>query len=129
MVNKQVELSLLFGALGDPTRRRILEILVDGDRRMTDLGAEFRMTLAAVSKHVSVLERAGLVSRRREGRIHHLRANPPAITEAGRWIESYVQSWDHRFDAFDKDLAATRGRAREAPASKRERSTKTGRAG
>ena len=113
MVNHMVEhtpdLSLIFGALADPTRRRILEMLVEGERRVTDLARPFQITLAAVSKHLRVLERAGLLIRRKDGRVHHIRANPETIDEARRWIEEYAAAWDRSFDALDRYLADKHG--------------------
>ena len=73
------------------------------------------MTLAAVSKHIRVLERAGLVARRREGRTHHVSAKPETVIEARRWIEQYVQEWDHSFDALEQFLAEKHGRPSERP--------------
>lgn len=109
MVEQSPDLSLIFGALADPTRRRILEMLATGERRVTDLAEPFRMTLAAVSKHLRVLERAGLLIRRKDGRVHHLRANPATINEARAWIEQYARAWDQSFDALDSFLAEKHG--------------------
>lgn len=109
MVEQSPDLSLIFGALADPTRRRLLEMLRDGERRVTELAEPFRMSLAAVSKHLRVLERAGLLVRRRDGRVHNLRANPQALSEAQAWIERYAQGWDESFDALDRLLAQKHG--------------------
>lgn len=112
MVEQSVELNRIFAALSDPTRRRILEILEGGERRVTELAEPFRMSLAAVSKHLQVLERAGLLVRRRDGRVHHLRANPEAVRAAQLWIEHYARGWEQGFDALDaflKDRQADAG--------------------
>jgi DNA-binding transcriptional ArsR family regulator len=109
MVEHAPDLSLVFGALADPTRRRLLEMLRDGERRVTELAEPFRMSLAAVSKHLRVLEQAGLLVRRRDGRVHNLRANPQALSEAHEWIERYARGWDESFDALDRFLAQKHG--------------------
>ena len=93
-----------FGALADPTRRRILEHLADGDRCVTDLARPYRMSLPAVSKHLRVLENAGLVRRRRDGRIHRLKLDARPMQEAQAWIEEYRKFWEASFDHLDEYL-------------------------
>jgi len=105
MVKHAPDLSDVFAALADPTRRRLLELLATGERCVTELAKPFRMSLAAVSKHLQVLERAGLLDRRREGRTHHLSAKPEALSQARAWIEQYAQAWEQSFDALDALLA------------------------
>lgn len=114
MVDHDRQLSVIFSALADPTRRRILEMLKQGERRVTDLARPFRMTLAAVSKHLRVLERAGLLTRHRDGRVHRLRANPQKLAEARAWIEEYARAWDASFDALDQLLAERHGPPKDA---------------
>jgi DNA-binding transcriptional ArsR family regulator len=92
-------------ALADPTRRAILTRLGAGDARVTDLAAPFAMSLNAVSKHIRILERAALVSRRRAGREHVLSLNPAPLDEAAAWIESQRQFWNERLDALERALA------------------------
>lgn len=123
MVNKRaLDLSLIFGALADPTRRRLLEMLKAGERRVTDLAKPFQVSLAAVSKHLRVLERAGLITRTKDGRVHRMRANPEAVDEARTWIDDYVKAWDEHFDALDRYLAEKHGPpgANEEPKTSRE---------
>ena len=98
-------LSRTFAALADPTRRAILSRLASGEASVTELAAPFQMSLPAVSKHLKVLERAGLVSRtrRRTARLSHLRANP--LREATRWLAGYREYWDESFDRLDALLA------------------------
>ncbi|MBX7165235.1 MAG: metalloregulator ArsR/SmtB family transcription factor [Pirellulales bacterium] len=101
---KSVRLDRTFQALADPTRRAILVRLGRGESSVTDLARPFRMSLPAVSKHLRVLERAGLVARRREGRVHHLRLRPEALRDAESWIAEQRQFWESRLDALDKFL-------------------------
>lgn len=84
-------------------------MLRTGEQRVTDLAAPFSISLAAVSKHLRVLEKAGLVARTRDGRVHRMRANPQAVDEAKRWIEDYARGWDQSFDALDRFLADKHG--------------------
>ena len=109
------ELGLVFAALADPTRRRILELLSAGEQCVTDLARPFQMSLAAVSKHLRVLERAGLLLRRREGRVHHLRADPVALADAQAWIQRYVKGWNEGLDSLDAFLARTHGPSQSPP--------------
>jgi DNA-binding transcriptional ArsR family regulator len=97
-------LSRTFAALADPTRRRILEHLALGDRCVTDLARPYRMSLPAVSKHLRVLERAGLVRRRRSGRVHQLKLEAKPMKEAQQWIEEYRRFWEESFDRLDEYL-------------------------
>jgi DNA-binding transcriptional ArsR family regulator len=80
-------LNSTFAALADPTRRRILEHLAHGDHCVTDLARPYAMSLPAVSKHLRVLENAGLVRRRRKGRVHRLKLEAAPMKQASQWIE------------------------------------------
>jgi len=93
-----------FGALADPTRRRILEHLAGGDRCVTDLARPYRMSLPAVSKHLRVLENAGLVRRQRDGRVHRLKLEAKPMQQAQAWIEEYRKFWEASFDRLDEYL-------------------------
>lgn len=93
-----------FGALSDPTRREILARLADGEACVTDLAKPHAMSLAAVSKHLIVLERAGLVRRRRDGRVHSLALEVAPLQEAQAWIERYRQFWTGNLDHFETYL-------------------------
>jgi DNA-binding transcriptional ArsR family regulator len=93
-----------FGALADPTRRRILEHLAHGDRCVTDLARPYSMSLPAVSKHLRVLEKAGLIRRHRNGRVHRLRLQAAPMQQAQKWIEEYRQFWEESFDRLDEYL-------------------------
>jgi DNA-binding transcriptional ArsR family regulator len=102
-------LNLTFGALADPTRRRILQHLAKGDRCVTDLARPYSMSLPAVSKHLRVLEKAGLVRRRRNGRVHSLKLRAAPMGQACRWIEEYRRFWEGSLDrlgGYLKELQA-----------------------
>jgi DNA-binding transcriptional ArsR family regulator len=109
MVNRMVEyggLDHAFGALADPSRRRILAELRGGERRVTDLARPLPMSLNAASKHIKVLERAGLVRRRVSGRDHYLTLAPEPLGQAAGWLEPYRAFWEPRLDALEDLLRA-----------------------
>ncbi|HEY7270677.1 MAG TPA: metalloregulator ArsR/SmtB family transcription factor [Dehalococcoidia bacterium] len=99
-------LNAVFAALADPTRRQILARLTSGDATVGELASPFDMSQPAVSKHLKVLEQAGLISRSRRAtaRLSHLEATP--LREAARWLVGYRQFWEESFDALDELLAA-----------------------
>ncbi len=105
MVNIQSsELDLLFYALSDPTRRQILKMLNDGAHTISALGEPFKMSLAAISKHIKILEKANLLNRKKLGRIHECTINPEALKTAEECIQFYTQFWATHLDAFAKKL-------------------------
>ncbi len=93
-----------FAALANPTRRRILAQLAEGGECVTDLAQPHAMSLAAVSKHLAVLEKAGLVKRRRRGRVHSLALEAKPMKEALAWIDRYRKFWEGNLDQFEKYL-------------------------
>ncbi|MHB8678698.1 MAG: ArsR/SmtB family transcription factor [Rudaea sp.] len=97
-------LDLAFAALADPTRRRIVAKLTRGETRVTDLALPFDMSLNAVSKHIKVLEGAGLVRRTRVGREHYLRLRAQPLREVVRWTSQYERFWTQRLDALGEFL-------------------------
>ncbi|BBY78637.1 hypothetical protein MPRF_55360 [Mycolicibacterium parafortuitum] len=99
-----------YAALADPTRRRLLEALRDGDARITDLAEPLPMSFAGVSRHVAVLEAAGLVQREVRGREHWLSLRPDGLTGAQRWIDEQAEFWSARADALAARLAKKRAR-------------------
>jgi DNA-binding transcriptional ArsR family regulator len=103
-------LDLAFAALSDPTRREIVQALAKGSARVTDLAHPFAMSLNAVSKHVKVLERAGLVRRTRAGREHHIALDPEPIRRIAGWASHYEQFWSGRLDKLEAFLKANRKR-------------------
>lgn len=104
------QLSSVFGALADPTRRAILARLADGDLAVRDLASPFPMSQPAISRHLKVLESAGLISRSRRAtaRLSHLEPEP--LREATEWLARYQAFWDERFDQLDEVLAAVRNK-------------------
>ncbi len=91
-------LDTVFAALADPTRRAILAMLLEDDMAVTDVAEPFRVSLAAISKHLSVLAEAGLISRERRGRVIWCKLEPDALREASIWMQGFGQ-----FDAIDLD--------------------------
>jgi DNA-binding transcriptional ArsR family regulator len=96
----------VFHALADPTRRAMLRTLAGGQRNIGELAAPHRMSFAAASKHVRVLERAGLVRRKVEGRAHVCRIEPAPLAEAEAWLRFYESFWSRKLDALDAALKA-----------------------
>ncbi|MGP4055936.1 ArsR/SmtB family transcription factor [Mycobacterium sp. 4D054] len=93
-----------YAALADPTRRRLLEALRDGDARISDLAAPLPMTFAGVSRHVGVLEAAGLVRREVRGREHWLSLKPDGLSAAQRWMDEQTEFWSARAEALSERL-------------------------
>src|SRR6478672_2421131 len=98
-----------YAALADPTRRALLVALRDGEARITDLAAPLPMTFAGVSRHVGVLETAGLVKREVRGREHWLSLRPDALTQAERWIGEQTSFWTRRAEALAQRLEHEKG--------------------
>src|SRR5215471_16950865 len=92
------------GALADPTRRAILVRLSEGEARVTDLATPFDISLNSVSKHIRILERARLVTRRKVGREHLLSRNARPLDEAAAWIDRLRDHWNRRLDRLEKAL-------------------------
>ena len=107
-------LNRTFAALADPTRRQILAHLARGDRRVTDLARPHNMSLPAVSKHLRVLENAGLLRRRRYGRVHEMQLNAEPLKKAAQWVEDYRKFWEGSLDRLADYLKKT-----EKPAGKK----------
>src|SRR5579859_2330137 len=98
------KLSATFTALADPTRRAILARLLRGDSSVSELAEPFAMSLPAISKHLKVLERAGLISRGREAQWRPCRLEAEALRPADEWMETYRRLWGERFDRMDDYL-------------------------
>jgi len=115
-------LDLVYSAIADPTRRAILSALAQQDRTVGSLAADFPISFNGVSKHVKVLERAGLVRRRVDGREHWLAFEPTRLEGASRWLENR-EFWERRLDALEAMLVDERnGRAKaRRPRNKQKR--------
>lgn len=105
----ETHLDRVFHALADPTRRLLLERLAAGERKVGELAEPFPISLAAVSKHVRVLEQAGLVERRIEGRAHFCRLQPEPLAAAEQWLSFYEGFWSQRLNALEAALKAEPG--------------------
>jgi DNA-binding transcriptional ArsR family regulator len=117
-------LDQVYGAIADPTRRAILSVLAGGEASVGGLAGRFPISFNGVSKHVKVLERAGLVQRRIHGREHRLRLRPEPLREAARWLEHHRAFWDKRLDALEAFVVGPQhpkpaGRRRRAGRSRR----------
>ena len=109
-MNVTDRLDRTFGALADPTRRAILARLAKGEASVTELAEPFEMSLPAVSKHLKVLEHAGLVSRGRERQWRPARLRVTPLKEVAAWTDRYRRFWDERYDRLDEYLSELQGR-------------------
>lgn len=120
MFNNMVELetprlNAVFHALGDATRRRMLRELAGGERSVGQLAEPFAISLAAASKHIKALEKAGLIRREVRGRIHLCRLEPGPLADAQQWLSFYERFWTERLDVLDRLLREEA--ARDTPTS------------
>jgi DNA-binding transcriptional ArsR family regulator len=124
-------LSTTFAALADPTRRAILARLASGEKSVTELAAPFAMTLPAVTKHLKVLERAGLIVRGREAQWRPCRLQAEPLKEAAGWVEQYRRFWEESFDRLEDYLREMQAQeeAAAAPEKPRKPAAKTGKSG
>lgn len=107
-------LSETFAALADPTRRAILARLALGETSVTDLAEPFEMSLPAVSKHLKVLERAGLIARGREAQWRPCRLEPAPLKEIDDWVEHYRKFWEQSFDRLDEYLRVLQAKEKKS---------------
>jgi DNA-binding transcriptional ArsR family regulator len=112
-------LSTTFSALADPTRRAILARLVLGETSVTELAEPFAMSMPAVSKHLRVLERAGLISRGREAQWRPCRIEPAALKDVDDWLERYRAFWEANFDRLDDYLLEVQAKEKKPVPKKR----------
>jgi DNA-binding transcriptional ArsR family regulator len=113
MVKRPDGLDETFSALADPTRRGILVALAAGDRTVSELAEPYDMSLPAISKHVRVLEGAGLIRTEREGRVRRCHLEREPLAAAMRWIADYGRFWEESFDSLERLLAKQGKRGRE----------------
>jgi DNA-binding transcriptional ArsR family regulator len=111
------QLDSIFHALGDPTRRKMLRELTEGERTVSQLAEPFAMSLAAASKHIKALESAGLVRRDVKGRTHFVRLDPAALAGAFEWLKYYERFWSGRLVVLERLL---RDEVRKSPKPKGE---------
>jgi DNA-binding transcriptional ArsR family regulator len=104
MTTSPNQLDTTFSALADPTRRSILARLTSGETSVTELAEPFQMTLPAISKHLKVLERAGLIVRTREAQWRPCRLQAQPLKDAARWLANYRRFWEQSFDRLDDYL-------------------------
>ena len=114
------QLSSTFAALADPTRRAIVARLATGECSVTELAEPFEMSMPAVSKHLRVLERAGLIARRREAQRRPCRLEPGPLKDVADWAERYRSIWEQRFDRLEAYLHELK--AKEKKHARRQRS-------
>lgn len=108
MVNQRSEhLDSVFHALAHPTRREMVRRLASEEHNVGELAEPFNTSLAAVSKHIKVLERAGLVRRTVQGRTHVCSLNPEPLSDAQEWLRYYERFWNERLDALERELNAS----------------------
>ncbi len=101
MVNNAPTLNAIFAALGDPTRRRIVERLARGRLTVGEIASEFAVSQPAISKHLKVLERCGLLTREIDGRVHHCSLDPVAMQSASTWLDEQRRFWKGAFERLD----------------------------
>jgi DNA-binding transcriptional ArsR family regulator len=109
-------LSLTFAALADPTRREILARLAAGEMSVTELAEPFNMSLPAISKHLKVLERAGLIERRRDAQWRPARLDAGPLRDVADWVETYRRFWEQRFDRLEDYLRSLQAAQRASEA-------------
>ena len=114
-------LSSIFAALADPTRRAILARLIEGHASVTELAEPFEMSLPAVSKHLKVLERAGLISRGREAQWRPCRLTASPLKDVADWVEHYRRFWDQSLDRLDDYLRDLQHKERSHARPRRKR--------
>lgn len=119
------QLSSVFGALADPTRRAILARLAQGDLPVRDLAAPFPMSQPAISRHLKVLEHAGLISRTRRATARLSHIEPEPLRDATEWLARYQTLWDERFERLDELLASLQRRPAPTEPSAPQRQTKS----
>jgi DNA-binding transcriptional ArsR family regulator len=110
-----IEMNSVFHALGDATRRRMLRKLAGGEQTVGELAKPFAISLAAASKHIKVLENAGLIRREVRGRIHMCRLDPGPLASAQEWLSFYEQFWTDRLNVLDRLLREDDARKALAP--------------
>jgi DNA-binding transcriptional ArsR family regulator len=112
-INREASLDAVFAALADPTRRAILARLSEGDASVLELAGPFDMSQPAISKHLKVLERAGLISRGQDAQRRPRHLEPLPLAQASGWLEDYRRFWENRFEHLDKLLNQLNAKGRK----------------
>jgi DNA-binding transcriptional ArsR family regulator len=112
MVNCYAKLDEVFSALGDPTRRRIVERLARGSLTVGQIASGFSISAPAITKHLKILERSGVVAREVVGRTHHCRLEPTVMRAAGSWLDKQERFWNAALDRLEIELSGTPQRKR-----------------
>jgi DNA-binding transcriptional ArsR family regulator len=113
------KLTSTFAALADPTRRAILAHLMSGESSVTEIAEPFEMSMAAISKHLKVLEEAGLITRGRAAQWRPCRIHPAPLKEVADWVENYRMAWEQRLDRFYNYLAEVQAKEKKRGRSKK----------
>lgn len=113
-------IDVTFAALGDPTRRAIVERLASGDATVLELAAPFDISLPAISRHLKVLEEAGLISRGRDAQRRPCRLRPEALEQVTAWAEHTRRAWEDRFERLDEYLRDLQAKATDPKGKKKE---------
>ncbi len=108
-MTEHADLDTVFAALADPTRRAILTMLLEDDMAVTDVADPFEMSLAAISKHLTILTRAGLIAQEKRGRVKWCKLQPDALRVASVWMQGFGQFEPVNLDAFERFLASELG--------------------
>jgi DNA-binding transcriptional ArsR family regulator len=103
-MDQALQLDNIFGSLADPTRRDILQRLAGGELSVGEIARPYDFTLAAISKHLKILERARLIVKRRQGKQQYVSLSPPAFADAAEYLDWYRRLWEQRFDALEDYL-------------------------
>ncbi len=112
----ETRLDMLFAALADPTRRAILTMLLEDDMAVSDVAEPFEMSLAAISKHLTILTRAGLISQEKRGRVKWCKLEPDAMRDVTVWVQGFGQFEPVNLDAFERFLETELGEGGADPA-------------
>lgn len=99
-----IDLDRVFSALSDPTRRRVVEELSDGEKTLTDLAQPFKMTMPAVMKHIAVLEQSGILRTEKRGRTRYCRLEPNRLNDAQEWLARTSRMWTEQLNSLDRYL-------------------------
>jgi DNA-binding transcriptional ArsR family regulator len=113
------ELDLLFGALADATRRSIVDQLAGGELTVTELAAQYPISLPAISRHLKVLERAAIITRSKDGRLRRARLSPSSLASTATWLSQYEQLWSERLTRLDDLIAGEAAPARRTDSQSR----------